>query len=373
MPGVIDGQDQPLAQPTSARVSRATDHRRVAGVCAGLAPVFGVRVGRLRFAFLLGALCGGLGIVVYLASWLIMPAHEDAAGQGGPSGLVIVAWATGGVLLLALLALASAVATVFGLGWAVLTVAAAVLAAPAIARLRLRQLWVLPAVAALTLPSVAIALSPVRLAVQSGASVDRPATSRQFARATYTSGFGTLLVDLRDTRLPASGTIPLRIDAGIKRTIVALPPNRCVRVVVHYDVHPFARQLASLLSGTPAAADYGLFLFGAWHGSFDGSATTGTVRAPGALAGPTLSIDFTSQGGSLYVRNYPDDVSPQAQPYWPGFHVTVEPRPNLRGEPLAARREMLRDWRARRLTEQASADAINPLIPGPCSVQGTSA
>jgi phage shock protein PspC (stress-responsive transcriptional regulator) len=370
---VIDGQEQPLEPAGSARVFRATEHRRIAGVCAGLAPVFGVRVGWLRFAFLLAALCGGLGIVVYFASWLIIPADEDAAGQGGPGGLVILAWATGGVLLLALLALASAVATVFGLGWAVLTVAAAVLAAPAVARLALRPLWVLPAVAALTLPSVAVALSPVRLAVQSGASVERPATSRQLARGTYTSGFGTLLVDLRGTHLPASGTIPLRIDAGIKRTIVALPPNRCVRVVVHYDVHPFARQLASLLSGTPAATDYGLFLFGAWHGSFDASRTTGTVRAPATLPGPTLSIDFTSQGGSLYVRNYPDGFSPQVQPNWPGFHVTVEPRPNLRGEPQAVRRQMLRDWRARRLREQASADAVNPLIPGPCAVQGGSA
>jgi phage shock protein PspC (stress-responsive transcriptional regulator) len=370
---VIDQQDQPLQTPTSARVFRSTERRRVAGVCAGLAPVVGIGAGWLRLAFVFASLLGGLGIIVYLAAWLIIPQREGIDGHAGPGGLVVVAWATGGVLVLALLALLSAIATVFGLGWAVLTAAATVVAAPLLPRLRLRPLWVLPAVAALTLPSVAVALSPVRLAFQSGASVSRPARASQLDRARYTSGLGTLLVDLRDTRLPASGTIPLRIDAGIKRTIVALPPNRCVRVIVHYDVHPFARQLASLLSGTPAAASYGLFLFGAWHGSLDASGTTGTVRSAGALAGPTLSINFTSQGGSLYVRNYPGDLSPQAQPNWPGFHVTVEARPNLRGEPKAAQRQMLRDWRARRLKEQASANLVNPLIPGPCSVRAGNA
>lgn len=339
-----------------------------------MGPVVGIRVGGLRLAFVLAALCGGIGIVVYLAAWLIIP--EDEAGiatPGRPKSIVVLAWATGGVLLLALLALASAVATVFGLGWAVLTVAAAVLAAPALAQRRLRPAWMLPAVAALTLPSVAVALSPVRLSIQTGASVARPATAAQVAHATYRSGFGTLLVDLRRTTLPASGTVTLRIDAGVKRTIVALPSDRCVRVVVRYDVHPFVRQLASLLSGTPAAIDYGLFLFGAWHGSFSPSAATGVIAAPATRSGPTLSIDFSSQGGSLYVRNYPDDVPPQLQPNWPGFHVTLERRPNLTGENATARREMLRDWRARLVRQRQSAAAINPLIPGPCSPAGAPA
>ena len=46
----------------------------VAGVCAGLADQFGISVTIIRLAFLLSALLGGgVGIVVYLALWVVMP------------------------------------------------------------------------------------------------------------------------------------------------------------------------------------------------------------------------------------------------------------------------------------------------------------
>ena len=349
---------------------RSSEGRWLGGVCAGLAPVRGAGPGWIRIAFVLAAVCAGLGIVVYLASWLIIPIDDAANGRSGPSRLVIVAWAGGCVVLLALLGLLSAIATVFGLGWAVFVVAAAVVASQLVPRLPIRPLWTLPIVAALTLPSVAVALSPVRLALQSGTSVLTPATVARLEGSTYRTGFGTLLVDLRHTRMPSSGSMTLRIDAGVRRTIVALPHNRCVRVSVRFAIHPFARQLASLLTGTATAADYGVILFGGWHGGFAPSGTSGFVAAPAREAappGPSLKIDFNSQGGSLYVRDYPDDVAPQTNPNWPGFWVKPEARPNLRGEPRRAQVAMLRNWRARLHRDEASARAVNSLIPGPCN------
>jgi phage shock protein PspC (stress-responsive transcriptional regulator) len=353
-------------------VFRSSEQRLLGGVCAGLAPVRGLGAGWLRLAFVLAALCAGLGVIVYVACWLIIPSDDAENERSSPSGLVIVAWATGGAVLLAVLALLSAVATVFGLGWAVLAAAAVAVVAPLLPSVPLRPAWTLPLVAALTLPSVAVALSPVRLALQAGSSVVEPASARQLTTSTYRSGFGTLLVDLRHTQLPSQGTVALRIDAGIRRTIVALPEDRCVRVTVRYHVHPFARQLASLLSGTPAAANYAVVLFGGWHGSYAPAGTSGLVVAPARKTGPpapTLRIDFVSQGGSLYVRDYPNALSPDTAPNWPGFPVTPEPYPNLHGEPARVARQMVRDWRHRRQIEQASARAVNPLLPGPCNPQ----
>jgi phage shock protein PspC (stress-responsive transcriptional regulator) len=57
---------------------RAARGRRIAGVCAGLAEEFGISVTILRLAFLLGTLVGGgIGIVVYLVLWVVMPLRPE--------------------------------------------------------------------------------------------------------------------------------------------------------------------------------------------------------------------------------------------------------------------------------------------------------
>jgi phage shock protein PspC (stress-responsive transcriptional regulator) len=53
---------------------RSRRNKRIAGVCAGLAEEFGISVTVLRLAFLIGSLVGGgVGIVIYLALWVVMP------------------------------------------------------------------------------------------------------------------------------------------------------------------------------------------------------------------------------------------------------------------------------------------------------------
>lgn len=56
------------------------------GSCAGLAARWDLPVGRVRTAFAVGAPCFGLGVLVYVACWLILPAEGEngaAAGQRG--------------------------------------------------------------------------------------------------------------------------------------------------------------------------------------------------------------------------------------------------------------------------------------------------
>ena len=56
---------------------RRRDDKMLAGVCAGLADQFGISVTIIRLAFLLSALLGGgVGAIVYLALWMVMPYGE---------------------------------------------------------------------------------------------------------------------------------------------------------------------------------------------------------------------------------------------------------------------------------------------------------
>lgn len=70
--------DRPRA---SREWCREASDRKIAGVCAGLAHELGVSVTAVRAAFILLALFQGVGIVLYLVLWFLMPV------EGGRSGL----------------------------------------------------------------------------------------------------------------------------------------------------------------------------------------------------------------------------------------------------------------------------------------------
>jgi phage shock protein PspC (stress-responsive transcriptional regulator) len=342
---------------------RARAGRWLGGVCAGLARLRGVPVGWLRAAFVLGALVGGLGVLVYLACWLIIPAEGEDSGARGPREIVVLAQASAACVGLATLGAAASAATAFGFGWAVLAIAAVVLVAALVAWPGAGPGWALLPVAALALPSMAVAAGGVRIAAQSGALAEAPPTAADIPRDGYRSGLGHLLVDLRATALPASGRVPLRIDAGIRRTIVALPHDRCVHVDVRYHVVPFAARVAGTLTGRSDSPFSEVTVFGGRRYARDGQ-TTGAARG----AGPTLVVDFRSAGGSLYVRDYPDRVDPRSRVDWPGYPVTLEPRPDTTGVPKPAARRLVREWRARRLVQLRDATRVDRLMGGPCAV-----
>jgi phage shock protein C len=55
------------------RLYRIRDGRIVAGVCAGLAAYFGIDPTLVRLAFVLLTFFGGLGILLYLGAWMVIP------------------------------------------------------------------------------------------------------------------------------------------------------------------------------------------------------------------------------------------------------------------------------------------------------------
>ncbi|HEY5198105.1 MAG TPA: PspC domain-containing protein [Solirubrobacteraceae bacterium] len=344
-------------------LTRARQGRWLAGVCAGLARDRDLPLGSVRAAFAVATLVGGVGLLAYVACWLIIPADTgDEAGVAGTRGIVILAQGCAAVVGLATLAAAAAAATIFGFGWVVLAIAAAVLVGALATWPRVAVGWTLLPIAALVLPAVAMTVGGVRIAAQTRDAAIAPRSVATLPAGGYKSGLGSLLVDLRHTTFPARGDVTLRIDAGIRRTIIALPANRCVYVDLHHAVVPFAARLASILSGRTAPFS-GVTLFGTIQGS--GSGENGTVPSPNP-GSPILTIYFHSAGGSLYVRDYPDDVDPQVEPDWPGYPVTLEPRPDVRGTPPAAARRLIDGWLLRRRVQSASAAALDRLIPGPC-------
>jgi len=62
------------------RLCRPRDGRVVAGVCAGLAAYFGVDPTLVRLAFALVTVFGGLGVLIYLCAWVVIP-EEGSDGS----------------------------------------------------------------------------------------------------------------------------------------------------------------------------------------------------------------------------------------------------------------------------------------------------
>jgi phage shock protein C len=55
------------------KLYRSRTQRMVAGVCGGLAEYFNVDATLIRALFLLLAVFGGSGLVIYLVMWIIVP------------------------------------------------------------------------------------------------------------------------------------------------------------------------------------------------------------------------------------------------------------------------------------------------------------
>jgi phage shock protein C len=60
------------------KLYRSQNQRMIAGVCGGLAEYFNVDATLMRVLFLLLAVFGGSGIVIYIVMWIIVPDASKA-------------------------------------------------------------------------------------------------------------------------------------------------------------------------------------------------------------------------------------------------------------------------------------------------------
>jgi phage shock protein PspC (stress-responsive transcriptional regulator) len=65
-----------MTAPVSRRLTRDTQHKVIAGVCAGLARRFGVSRTGLRVAFVVSCILPGPQFIAYLLLWVLMPADD---------------------------------------------------------------------------------------------------------------------------------------------------------------------------------------------------------------------------------------------------------------------------------------------------------
>ena len=61
------------AMDPTRKLYRSKTNRKLAGVCGGLAQYFNVDATLIRVLFVLLAVLGGSGLVLYLAMWIIVP------------------------------------------------------------------------------------------------------------------------------------------------------------------------------------------------------------------------------------------------------------------------------------------------------------
>jgi phage shock protein C len=57
----------------SRKLYRSTSNRQLAGVCGGLAEYFNLDPTLIRVLFVILAVLGGSGVILYLALWIIVP------------------------------------------------------------------------------------------------------------------------------------------------------------------------------------------------------------------------------------------------------------------------------------------------------------
>jgi phage shock protein PspC (stress-responsive transcriptional regulator) len=74
-----DTQSTTANDPRAARrLTRSTDDRMLAGVAGGVARYLNADVTLVRLAFAALTLMSGVGAVLYVAAWLLLPADDEA-------------------------------------------------------------------------------------------------------------------------------------------------------------------------------------------------------------------------------------------------------------------------------------------------------
>lgn len=64
------------------RLHRSRTEKMIGGVCGGLAEYFGIDPTIVRVVWVLITLTAGLGILLYLVLWIVMPLDTPAAPAG---------------------------------------------------------------------------------------------------------------------------------------------------------------------------------------------------------------------------------------------------------------------------------------------------
>jgi phage shock protein PspC (stress-responsive transcriptional regulator) len=308
----IDPPPPPEPPPEGVRLQRSRSHRMLAGVAGGIAERFDIDVSLVRVAFVVLACAWGLGVVLYLAMWALVPVEPSTDEHGAvldaeaesTSGW-LAALLLGGVLVFGLLVVTSwwrgpRWGGGFGLLWLVLVGLVVLIAVRRPSRTSrhaapgtpgrgsraatLGRALVILGVAAVTLAILAagtffalVASTGVPFTGGIGDRVYQPASLAQ-VQPTYRTAIGSLTVDLRRVRF-TSDTVHVTASVAVGVVTVEVPPGVVVDVSAHSGV------------GTVVAEPGDLQSFGA----------PSTARA-GRTSSPSPQLDLVAEAGVGQVR-----------------------------------------------------------------------
>lgn len=249
------GPDGPPTPPAPLR--RSSSNHLVAGVAGGVAERFDVDANIVRVAFVVAACLWGIGVVVYLAMWALVPSDGHVVASDGPDAPTDRPAPTSlltYLLLAGALFLGLVIATAWwggprwggslGFGWLLVLLAAVVVA--------LRRPSRFPSVGRVLLVLALIVLSAVILAVGTffaavattgvpltggiGQRVVQPTTTAQL-QPTYRLAVGSMTLDL--TRVPFTA-VPRTVTAsvGVGQLVVDVPAGAVVAVRAQSSIGP---------------------------------------------------------------------------------------------------------------------------------------
>lgn len=254
----IYDQPAPLTEPpptaphADGRLRRSRSRRILAGVAGGLAERYDVDVSLVRVAFVVLTCVWGLGIVVYVAMWALVPregALDDPSGDGAaePTSSWLAAILLGGVLVFGLLVATSwwrgprwggGLSLLWVLVVGVLGIVAMRNHGSGSRRASLGRVLALLAVGVVT---IAIVLTGAFLALVAstgvpftggiGDRVYQPASLAQ-VQSTYRASIGSLTVDLRRVHFAAT-TLHVTASVAVGVVTVEVPPGVVVDVSAH--------------------------------------------------------------------------------------------------------------------------------------------
>jgi phage shock protein C len=98
------------------RLHKSSSDRVIAGVCGGLGEYFGIDPTIVRIIFVILTIWGGLGILLYVILFLIMPevrGKDESRAISDPRRLEARHWIGGGLILFGVLLLADMVNDVY--------------------------------------------------------------------------------------------------------------------------------------------------------------------------------------------------------------------------------------------------------------------
>ena len=77
----MDSQTQDTTDQPTKTLRRSTSDRMLGGVCAGFADYTGIDANLIRVLVVVMTLFSGLGIVLYAAGWLLIPAEDSSTNE----------------------------------------------------------------------------------------------------------------------------------------------------------------------------------------------------------------------------------------------------------------------------------------------------